>query len=284
MRIGIISQFYAPEPGPAQLPTALAECLQQRGHQVRVVTGFPNYPLGELAGGYTLHRKQDEERGGALVRRVYLHPDHGSARGRAANYASFGASSVVNGLNFLRGAEALWVNASPITLAWPIWAARALGIPTVSHILDLWPESLYGTGFGDRLSGPIANRLLHAWTNSIYRGSDKVAYISPSVGDLLQRRGVPRDKLHYIPMWADEQVFRPHGHSMRRELNIPSDAIVVTYAGALGRAQGILPLIDACSMVDDPRFVCIIAGSGVEEDAVRDVAGRTPRVRFKVGS
>lgn len=280
MKIGILTQFYAPEPGPAQLPTTLAEALAARGHTVRVVTGLPNYPTGELADGYGMARSLDEVRNGVAIRRVYLHPDHGSGLGRVANYGTFGVSSIINGLPTLRGADAVWVNASPVTLAWPIWALRSMRIPVASHILDLWPESLFASGF-DRLSNNmISAAVLHAWTNSVYRGSDQVAYISPGVRELLMERGVPPERLHYIPMWADEKTFNPGGVSMRAELNIPAEATVLVYAGALGAAQGLETLIDACALVNDPQFMCVIAGSGSAELGLRDRARGLGSVRF----
>ncbi|KRE35497.1 hypothetical protein ASG73_16310 [Janibacter sp. Soil728] len=280
LRIGIVSQFYAPEPGPAQLPANLAEGLAARGHSVRVVTGFPNYPTGTVMPGYRLTRRMDEVRHGVDVRRVYLHPDHGSALGRITNYGSFALSAIGNGLGHLRHADVIWVNASPITLAWPIWALKAHRVPVVSHILDLWPESLYASGFASMADHRAASRLLEGWTSSIYRASDHVAYIAPGVRDLLLSRGVPEAKLHHIPMWADEATFHPGGVSVRTDLGISPDAVVLLYAGALGEAQGLEALVDACALVDDPRFVCVIAGSGSSESALRSRAAGMNQVRF----
>lgn len=280
MKIGIVSQFYAPEPGPAMLPTELANELARRGHEVQVVTGFPNYPTGQLADGYKLTRRVDEMRDGVAIRRVYLHPDHASAAGRLCNYTSFGISSLANGLGVLRHVDAVWVNASPITLSWPILGLRAIRRPVVSHILDLWPESLYATGFGRFADNRVARKVLEQWTGSIYRNSDLVAHISPGVRETLIDRGVPADKLRHVPMWADERTFHPGGTPIRQELGLTNDAIVMAYAGALGDAQGLETLIDACSQVRDPRFVCLIAGSGSAEAALRGRARNVNNVRF----
>lgn len=280
MRVGVVSQFYAPEPGPAMLPAILAEELTRRGHEVRVVTAFPNYPTGVVADGYDLARRSDEMVNGVSIRRVYLHPDHGSALGRMGNYGSFAASAVLSGVSWLKHADAVWVNASPITLAWPIWALRAMRVPVVSHILDLWPESLYATGFGRMAATAPVHAALDAWTSGMYHGSNLVAYISPGVGDILKSRGVPSSRLRYVPMWADEETFRPDGTSMRAELDIDDHAVVLVYAGALGEAQGLGTLIDACRRIDDPRFVCVIAGSGGAEESLRERAKDVPNVRF----
>jgi len=53
MRILIYSYNYHPEPiGIAPLMTELAEGLAARGHEIRVVTGMPNYPQRKVYSGY----------------------------------------------------------------------------------------------------------------------------------------------------------------------------------------------------------------------------------------
>jgi colanic acid biosynthesis glycosyl transferase WcaI len=285
LRVGLLTQWYDPEPGPAALPGVLARGLAERGHEVQVLTGFPNYPTGELAPGYKISRRFDEQLNGVSVRRVALYPNHGSSVvGRLVNYASFGASATVSGLDALRGIEALWVNYSPITVGWPMWVARyGLNVPSVVHVLDLWPDTMLVGGFAD--GGRFfraAEAGLNAWCNAIYRAASSVAFISPGVGDVLRRRGVSPEKLAYVPMWADEDIFRPSMADLRGELGIADDAIVLVYAGALGEAQGLTTLIEACATVDDPRFRCLIAGSGLSESTLRKRADElgAANVRF----
>src|SRR5450756_1458513 len=98
MRVGLLTQWYDPEPGPAALPGVLARGLVARGHEVQVLTGFPNYPTGVVAAGYRMRRVLDEVVDGVDVRRVALYPSHdASTVRRVTNYVSFGASAVVNG-------------------------------------------------------------------------------------------------------------------------------------------------------------------------------------------
>jgi len=75
--------------------------------------------------------------------------------------------------------------------------------------------------------------------------------------------------LHYVPMWADETIFQPSDGDLRAELGVAADAIVLLYAGALGDAQGLGTLIDACAQITDGRFLCLIAGSGISEGSLR---------------
>ena len=273
MRIGILSQWYDPETGGPALPGVLARGLRDRGHEVQVVTGFPNYPLGRLYDGYTMHRRTDEVVDDVSIRRVALYPAHGSSPWRRmANFGSFAASASISGISALRRVDAIWVNNAPTTISAAAGLSKLLyGRPHVLHVMDLWPDSVVATGFArPGRSFDLFMRGLDAWCDQTYRWASSVAYIAPGVGELLRERGVPEDKLHYVPVWADETVFFPsQDDSLRLELGL-GDAVVLLYAGALGPVQGIDTLVEACARVQDLEgFHCIVAGSGTNELALR---------------
>ena len=58
MRVLLLSQWYLPE--PQRVVSDLAESLRDEGLDVTVLTGFPNYPEGELYPGYRLRLFQRE--------------------------------------------------------------------------------------------------------------------------------------------------------------------------------------------------------------------------------
>jgi colanic acid biosynthesis glycosyl transferase WcaI len=236
MRIGIFTQWYEPEPGPAALCSVAARALAERGHEVHVLTGFPNYPSGRIADGYQQRPRVRERSGGVNVVRVPLVPSHDkSAMRRVANYASFGLSAAVLGVPGLPALDAVWVNYSPVTLALPMWVQQLLrGTPTVCDVGDLWPDTMQVSGLNGaaKLNGR-ASRIVEWWCNAMYASSDMVTYISPGVGELLAARGVPKERLQYLPKPADERIFHPGGISLRPSLGIDEDAVVVSYAGAI---------------------------------------------------
>ena len=276
MRIGMLTQWFPPEPGPAALPGDLARELVARGHEVEVVTGFPNYPAGEIAPGYRMRARLVEDLDGVRVTRVPLYPSHdASSVRRLANYGSFATSAAALGVpTAFRGLDALWVNYSPVTVALPMLLTRALRhTPALVHVLDLWPDTLSATGFGGAgLVSRSALRGAEAACNAMYRSAARVAYISPGVGAVLAERGVPADKLAYAPMWADESLYRPRAAPAPRPHGLADDRIALVYAGTLGRAQGLEPLIRACAEVRDLPLTCLVAGSGVDEERLRGLA------------
>ena len=114
MRVGILSQWFPPETGPASIPGVLARGLVERGHDVTVLTGYPNYPTGVLYDGFSMKAREDYDEHGYAIRRVALYPDHSNRiSGRLLNYGSFAASAIAFGTSALKGIDVLWVYNSP---------------------------------------------------------------------------------------------------------------------------------------------------------------------------
>jgi colanic acid biosynthesis glycosyl transferase WcaI len=256
------------------VPGVLARSLVARGHSVQVVTGFPNYPTGEIMPGYRLARRSDEiAEGGVAVRRVALYPSHDqSSWRRIVNYGSFALSATASALGALRSIDALWVYNSPATVGLPSWlASTAAGPPHLMHVLDLWPDSIEFSGLASSRSYTAMAPLLERWCHFTYDRAESIACISQEVLEELAARGVPRSKLHYVPVWTDESCHypRPRDRDLARSLGV-EDAFVLLYAGNLGYTQGLDGLLEACARLRDlPRFHCLVVGSGTAEGELR---------------
>lgn len=273
MKIGLLSQWYEPE--PQTVPQVLARELAHRRYPVRVLTGFPNYPHGRLFDGYRMSWRRDEVVSGLPVRRVALFPSHDASRlGRMTNYGTFAASASLWGTGWFKDIEALWVYNSPPTVGLPTWLIKARYRPrVVLHIMDLWPESLTVSGFGrSMVKWRWLERGLERWLAKTYEMADSIACTSRRQIDLLVQRGVPRDKLTYAPLWVDETIFRPtpRDEELSKSLGLEGKRVLL-YAGAIGEAQGLEVLVEACDRLKDTReFYCVIAGSGIAEARLRE--------------
>lgn len=274
MRIVIVSQYYAPE--PVAIPTTLAEELVRRGHEVLVVTGFPNYPTGELYPGYRLRWRHRESLNGVQILRVPLVPDHSSrAVRRAANYASFAAASAT-AARAVRGADAVYVYATQMTAALgpSIWRALR-GTPYVLHVQDLWPESITGSSLvGKGRSARIIDAVLTPWLRFVYARAAAVIAIAPAMAANLAERGVRPSRLLTSLNWADETSADPGaGESIDIRGSDPH-ATHVVYAGNLGDLQGLDTAIRAAAALDSTeRLRLHLFGSGVAEADLRALAG-----------
>jgi len=149
MRVLLISQYFWPETFGIN---ALVRALRERGVEITVLTGKPNYPDGQVFAGYSAWGVQRESFEGVEVIRLPLFPrGKRSSLRLALNYMSFVAAGLVLGPWLLRRRifDVVFVYApSPLLQALPaIWLSWLKRAPFALWVQDLWPESLSATGF-----------------------------------------------------------------------------------------------------------------------------------------
>lgn len=284
-RFAFVCQWYPPE--PVEIPRNIARSLAANDHEVSVLTGVPNYPTGKVVAGHRASEVVTEQMDGVTVRRTPLYPSHdSSAVKRIANYASWAISATVFGQRLLRRADATLVYSSPATAALPAMAARGLwGTPYVLLIQDVWPDSVFASGFLPGAAGKVIHGLVDWFVRRTYAMADHVAVISPGMADLLAQRGVPRDKLSVVYNWVPEedspvQPVGDDGVTLASLAGVPGDARLFLYAGNHGHAQGLDSLVRA--FLDDrtaPAHLVLLGDGVVKQDLVALAAGH-PRVHF----
>jgi glycosyltransferase involved in cell wall biosynthesis len=272
MRVAFITQWFAPE--GEGVPLWIAEALRGRGVDVGVVTGVPHYPSGVPADGYRATDWRLDSIKGFRVLRVPEYPSHDtSALRRIATFGSFALSGAVLASRTIGRADVSLVYSSPATSALPSMVARArFGTPYVLLIQDLWPDSIFATGFLN--SGPV-RRLSETAVDAFVRGSYRVAshicVISPGMRRTLIDRGVPASKVSVVFNWVDEAVLRPAAPTgvMRARLGLGQRAFVMLFAGNAGEAQAMHAWIGAMDRVSDLDDVhLVLLGGGTQRDAL----------------
>ncbi|WP_064445814.1 glycosyltransferase family 4 protein [Micromonospora sp. NBRC 110037] len=277
MRIGILSYHFPPE--PAFVPGSLAEELVARGHEVRVLTGFPDYPGGHVYPGWRQRWRHQTHSERLTVRRVprYAGGD-GTPRARTASWLSFAGSAALAGRGLLRGVDALYVFGHPAVTFAASGLLRLLGrTPTVLHVQDVWTEHEPGPAQSDR-----APARLEAAMRRLYREATVVAVSSPSMADLVRARGADPARVRTVLNWTDERIFRPTqaGPAVRRLIR-RDDRCVVMHAGTIGVRQGLETAVRAAAALGD-RMDLVLVGSGPQERRVRGLAAElgADNVRF----
>ena len=265
MKILIISQYFPPE--NAAIPATLARSLTKRGHQVRVLTGYPNYPEGELFDGYRQRWRTRESDGSVDVLRVPLWIDHSqSAVRRTLNYTSFGLSATT-AYDFARDADVIYVYATQMTPALAPWLWRVIGgAPYVLHVQDLWPDSITGSSLVKGRAAHIVNTALTPWLVSVYRRAAAVIGIAPTMVRTLVERGVDPSRAHLVYNWADEQPLAGNADGPCRS------GASILYAGNVGDMQDLETAVLAAHQARDAGVTLTIVGDGVALPRVRALA------------
>ncbi|MFA6123924.1 glycosyltransferase family 4 protein [Sphingomonas sp.] len=189
MRIAYLTQWFDPEPGVIKGPR-FVRALEAAGHDVTVVTGFPNYPSGRLYPGYRIRLIGRETIDGVAVVRLPLYPSHdGSSLRRALNFLSFFFSVLAYCLLRRTRFDMAYVYHPPITVG---LAAALAGLvrhlPFMLDIQDLWPDTVAVAGMR---GGRVIARLLDPICRFVYWRASAIVVQSAGMRRALIARGVP---------------------------------------------------------------------------------------------
>ena len=283
MRILYVSQYFSPEMGaPAARVHELARHWVRSGHDVTVLTGFPNHPTGKLDPAYRKSIRKlylRESVDGIELQRTWLLPrPNRKALERMLNYVSFWLSASLRGM-CLRKPDVV-IGTSPQLLcalaAW--WIARRFRVPFIFEVRDLWPESLIAVGAGTKKS-PLY-RTLHAIASFLYRSADQVVVVTPAFKTELQRNwNLPEEKISIVENGVELDTFAaPADNRIRREFGLESK-FVAAYVGTLGWAHGLRTILDAAELAaaQMPDLVFMLVGTGAERQQLVDSAAQRRR-------
>ena len=232
----------------------------QRGDEVTVLTGIPDYPEGHFHRGYSLFKKRIEHVNGVKVIRVPLIPrGDGGKMKMALNYASSVFFFFFYGWYqaLFHSYDAVFVHdTSPAFISLPAkTVSRVQKIPLYHWILDMWPESLTAGG----INGGKLYTLILKMMKRIYKRDTEILITSKGSRKLLNERGVLDDKITYLPNWNDDAI------SCVDESVLPTlpNGFIVMFAGNLGFAQNMENLLAAANELKDENDIhWVFVGDG----------------------
>ena len=281
MKILYVSQYFPPEMGaPAGRVSELASHWVCAGHQVTVLTGFPNHPTGVVPADYRgrLHRLvcHEQVNGVNIVRTWLLPRPNGNSRDRILNYASFWVSSSLTG-TFLHRPDVV-IATSPQLLVgltgW--WLGQIKRTPFVLEVRDLWPDSLTASEVGTK--GSTLIRMLSKLSDFLYRESDHIVVVTPAFKeDLGTNWGIPMGKVSVVENGVETDLFAPNGSADSAKLALGlGGRFVVSYIGTMGLAHGLSTILQAAEKLQEgyPDIVFLIIGEGADKEALEASARR----------
>jgi colanic acid biosynthesis glycosyl transferase WcaI len=273
VKIQYVSQYFPPEVcAPAARVSELSDHWTAEGHQVTVLTGFPNHPTGVLAPGFRgkfWRLVSRERRGTARVVRTWLVPlPNRKAWERVVNYASFCLSACATG-TFLRRPEVV-IATSPQLLVglsgW--WLSLVKRVPFVLEVRDLWPESLVAVGMGGQDS--LTVRVLRVISRFLYRRCDHIVVVTPAFKtELVERWSVSPEKISVVENGVETDLFSPEGGDGERDFAPElQNRFVVSYIGTQGVAHGLETVFRAAEMLSErlPDVLFLFVGEGADKE------------------
>ena len=267
MNVSLITINYPPEIGGApHLIHELALSLQDRGHDVTVITNFPSYNLEVVPSQYLHGFWMKEVLDGIFVRRIRIPSlPRTSKIFRGFQHFIYGLWLSVFSL-FTPKADIELVFSPPLPLPWLIcWIGRLRRIPVVVNIQDLFPRQAVELGM---LANPTLIQLFEAMERQIYRLAAKVTVHSPGNKEhIVQQGGLP-ENVHVVYNWVDTDRIRPgkRDNDFAKKHGL-ENCFVVSYAGTMGWAQDMETIItSAAKLKTEPNIQFLLVGDGVEKE------------------
>ena len=272
MRILIISQYFWPENFRIN---DLCLDLKERGHEVTVITGLPNYPKGIYYKGYNFFSKKNEIWNGIKIKRSKLFPrKNGSGIFLFINYISFAFFATIDIL-FLNDKfdNIIVYQLSPGTVGLPgIVAKYKFNTPLSFYIQDIWPESLSDAG---NIRSKFILKIIDKMMNFFYQHSDQILVQSEGFIDFLVKKGVKKNKLVFIPNTV-ESYYKPVEILDKYKSQFP-EGFNILFAGNIGFAQDFDTIVNAATKLNEKNIQVnwVIIGDGrAKQDLIDKVNKR----------
>lgn len=269
MKVLFVTQYFWPEDFRIN---DVVRSLVERGHEVDVLTGNPNYPEGVIFPGYQAFGYRREQWNGATIYRIpIIGRGVKSAVKLALNYLSFVISGLVLAPWSLRrrSYDVVFVYCpSPILQAIPAlflgWLKQA---PVAIWVQDLWPESLSATGY---VSSPVILRLVKLIVRLIYKKADLLLVQSRAFEAHISAM-VPGKSIIYYPNSVNALFCSPNSEVKLPDIPQLEEGFSVMFAGNIGVGQAVEVIVAAADLLRGyPEIRFVVFGTGSRWEWLRD--------------
>jgi glycosyltransferase involved in cell wall biosynthesis len=272
MRILFISDCFHPETNAPSIRGWMhAREWVKHGHEVTVITSFPNFPDGKVFPGYRNKLYQVEFQQGVRIVRVwtYISRNRGIFR-RSLDYLSFGVSAFIaacfiKNFDIILATSPQFFSAVAGTLA-----AKVRRIQLVLEIRDLWPASI--TAVKAIHFRPLL-ALLELLELALYRNAHRIVTVTESAKKDIVQRGISEKKIEVVYNGIEMGLFhpRPKNILLQDQLGL-RDRFVIGYMGTFGMAHGLGQAIEAASRLKNlPAVRFLFVGSGAEQEILQQI-------------
>jgi len=280
VKIVLLSQYFHPE---AFSNTDIALELQRRGHQLEVVCGVPNYPIGQFLEGYSNTARREDTLQGIAVHRARSVARGKSKAKLAQNFVTFPVTATWTILRKLRSKPDV-IFASQLTPVFQVLPGIVYrlvhGTPLVIWVQDIWPESATDT-LG--IQSSLVQRILMGMCRWIYRRADLILVQNHAFVPLIARFGISVDRIKVLPNTAPD-TFAPKSGATSDPAAalVPTEGFRLMFAGNIGASQDFPTLIKTAALLRRrSELKWVIVGSGRElENAQRLAADMNVTDRF----
>lgn len=268
MKILVYGINYSPElTGIGKYTGEMVEWMTSQGHEVRVITAPPYYPVWEVHPDYS-GWKYKKEQGAATVWRCPLYvPKQPSTLKRLIHLGSFALSSFFPLMAQRRWKPDQIIGVVPTLFCVPGMRllAKLSGARTLLHVQDYEVDAMLGLGMAGGSTSKVA-KLAQRFEQSCLHNVDNVSTISRSMMNKAVEKGVDPKRVIFFPNWSEVERFRDIApqdvQAVRESLRLPADKKIILYSGNIGEKQGLETVIEVAARFSDQPYLFVIVGQG----------------------
>jgi len=271
LKILLLTEYFPPEIGAGS--TRAYEHSSQwvkSGHDVTVITGFPDYPDGIIPQKYKGYKFLIEDIGGIRVIRTYTFPapNKGFFR-RILSFISFMISSVVQGTVASNNQEILIATSPPFLVGVSGYIiSKFKNIPFIFEVRDLWPESAIQLG---ELKNKFVIKFLQKIELYLYHSAKLIVPVAESTINVLLKKGIEEKKIAVIKNGVDLETI-PRQISNK---SVNTNKIVVTYIGTIGLSHALDKVVESAELLKNEDSILFeIIGEGAEKENLNNLIGK----------
>ncbi|MCH8034641.1 MAG: glycosyltransferase family 4 protein [Bacteroidetes bacterium] len=271
MKILLITEYFPPEIGAGS--TRAYEHSSQwvkNGHDVTVITGFPDYPDGIIPQKYKGYKFLIEDIEGIRVIRTYTFPAPNKRFfRRVISFISFMISSIVQGTIASKKQEILIATSPPFLVGVSGYIiSKFKNIPFVFEVRDLWPESAIQLG---ELKNKFVIKFLKKIELYLYHSAKLIVPVAESTINVLLKMGIEENKITVIKNGVDFGTIRqPLSNKFEN-----TDKFVVTYIGTIGLSHALDKVVESAELLKNEDSILFqIIGEGAEKENLNKLIGK----------
>lgn len=258
----------------------MARRLVARGHRITMVCGTYKGGRTGLDGPFEGGRRRGTVDGIDVIELELPYRNADGLLRRSLTFLRFAMRSI--GIAMRERYDLVFATTTPLTAGIPgIFARWLRGKPFVFEVRDLWPEL-------PKAMGVITNPAV-LWAMSVlewisYRSAHRCVGLAPGIVDGIARRGVPRERIAFVPNGCDFSIFEGNVNVWRPE-GVATGDLLAVYTGTHGPANGLDAVLNAAAVLKRrgrSDIAIVLIGEGKLKPALVDRARREglDNVRF----
>ena len=267
MHILFLTDNFPPETNaPASRTYEHARVWVAHGHEVTVITGAPNFPVGRVYDGYKNNWLSREKIDGINIIRIktFITANEGFAL-RSLDFMSFMISGAIAGL-FVKKPSVVVATSPQFFTAIAGWfVAFVRRRPFVFELRDIWPASLAAVGMKQKKLIISISEKIELF---LYRQASLIVSVTHSFKEDLIGRNIDGSKIEVVLNGVDLGNFtvKNQDRSEWRNRFGLGEKFVIGYVGTHGMAHGLGSILEcAKELRDEENIAFVFIGEGAEK-------------------